>query len=210
MLFLLGCIICEFLISKDSDGVACTDIAMASVMLSVVDEEGRLIRGSSASFAVDGERQGGCEGENGEFICGWEQAGEFEITASAEGFIASSRSITIEQTEDGCHVVGQELVIVLEREEVACTEEARPSVLVTLVSERELVRPQVMWGLTYADMAPQPCSGEGSFWVCGEEVAGSLDIYASANGTHAVMQTVEVPMTEDGCHVITQEIEIRL
>lgn len=196
---------------KDDTAVTgCTEIAMSSVTLSVVDADGSPVPDAAATFSVDGGAAEDCESFSGTFTCGYERAGTFTVEASAPGYADNSATVTIGMDAAGCHVVGQSITITLDQ--VDCTEEVRPSVLVHLwtMIDIPMENTAVSWALQNAEMASQPCTGSAMDWACGSEFAGDLEISASADGFHAPLTLVTVPMSEDGCHVITQSVEIEM
>lgn len=97
---------------------------------------------------------------------------------------------------------------------VACTEEARSSVTVSLVDDAGAAIPaEAEPVVEYAvdGGAAVPCdSMDGASFVCGYEVAGELTISASASGFAPASEVVEVPMTADGCHVESQSLTLAL
>ncbi|MED5373881.1 MAG: hypothetical protein VX899_22875 [Myxococcota bacterium] len=97
-------------------GLVCTDDLRSSLSVTLLDADGEPIDGP-VQYAVDGGEAESCDQIGdvvGEYVCGWEQPGEFVITASAEGHLETEETLTIEMTEDGCHVDGQTLEIQLE------------------------------------------------------------------------------------------------
>ena len=97
---------------------------------------------------------------------------------------------------------------------VACTEEARSSVTVSLVDDAGAAIPaEAEPVVEYAvdGGAAEPCDSiDGASFVCGYEVAGELTISASASGFAPASEVVEVPMTADGCHVESQSLTLAL
>jgi len=97
---------------------------------------------------------------------------------------------------------------------IACTEEARSSVTVSLVDDAGAAIPaEAEPVVEYAvdGGAAVPCdSMDGASFVCGYEVAGELTISASASGFAPASEVVEVPMTADGCHVESQSLTLAL
>ena len=204
-LFLLACSI-----DDPNNGNACTDIAFASVSLSVVDDGGVAVADAEATFTVDGGETQICENlGGGSYACGWEQAGNIVVTVAKEGYESATETVEVGMTDDGCHVEGQVLELTLE--EKACTAEVITSVLATLSgsSGETLESPEVSWGYADADMEPVPCeSGDGVTWACGEDVNGDLEIYGTASGHTTDLEPVTVPLDEAGCHAVTQSVDL--
>lgn len=211
-MFLLLVSACDFSFGEpgDTGGTACTELAAASLTLEVVGGQGQKLLDATATFTVDGGESSACESwGDGSFVCGIEQAGHIEATIEAEGFVTGSTLVDVEMDEAGCHVVGQAVTVQLEQESGECTEVVRPSVEVSLATDgAPLANPSVSWSMANADMAAQPCDGSGAAWTCGEEVAGDLEIWASAAGFDSVYVPVTVGLTEDECHVDTESVEI--
>jgi hypothetical protein len=92
---------------------------------------------------------------------------------------------------------------------VDCTNEARPSAVVTLQDETG----EPIWegdlSFSTPTMADQPCEdwGGGDF-VCGWEVAGPMTIHADAWGWGPASVEIDVPA--DACHVQTQQVVVTL
>lgn len=106
---------------------------------------------------------------------------------------------------------------------VACDEMAVSSVLVHVVSETgaPMSAQQVTWQAEGMDEEqPADCADDAcSTWIAGYEVDGEIRVEATAvlpaerPGCVWEGQTsgsVTVPMTADGCHVITQELTLLL
>jgi hypothetical protein len=203
------CLLVFGLAGCDGDGV-CDLSAASSLTVTVSDADGAAVEDVSVTYSVDGGNAIDCEGSSGTWICGWEQAGAFEIEVSAPGFETQTATAQIEGGE--CHVVSQSIDIVLEP--VDCTEEIVSSVLLTLVdNEGTTLEPGsgvwAHWGLADADMAPQPCvpSSDGR-WECGSEQGGPFEIVSGRIGNYGASTEVEV--AHDGCHPITEEVELEL
>lgn len=95
----------------------CTDLAAASVNLTVVDADGAAVPDLVLSYTADGSAPANCESIGADagksFVCGWEVEGDFVITATAPGFEDAEESITVGKDESGCHVVGEQLEITM-------------------------------------------------------------------------------------------------
>lgn len=205
-LALLGCPV-----ASDDTGTAnaCTEIAVASVSLSLVYENGEPVSAASVTYTVDGGEAKPCDDLFEEqWACGWEEPGLIEVTVAQEGYQTLTESVEVVMTDDGCHVVGQVLDLVLE--EKVCTAEAVPAVLATLAgaSGETLENPQVTWSLPNADMAPQACNQDGEQWACAEERTGEIEIWGTADGHDVAYELVNVPLDEAECHPVTQSVSL--
>lgn len=199
---------CIFVLGGDK---ACDASAAGSVGVTVSAVDGSDVSAARVSFAPEGQPAKPCDdfGGTGEYVCGWEIAGEITVRVEADGYASHEETVFVEEGE--CHVVQEHLDVVLEPEGVDCTAEVLPSVIATVAGSggEELRGVAVFWGYRDADMAPQPCDerGDGS-WACGEEVAGDLEIYADAGGHAGEM--VGVHVDADECHVITEHVAFEL
>ena len=95
--------------------IACTEIAMSSVSVHVEDPDGLAIDDATLTFDSDDLTEEPCQSMGGgDYVCGYEIAGEITVDASHDGYVPASETLTIEMDADGCHVVGQQITIVLE------------------------------------------------------------------------------------------------
>jgi hypothetical protein len=189
--------------------VACDLMAVSSVTVDLVAEDGGDLSGATVTYVVDGADPVPCDAFDGSFACGYEVAGVLTIRAEAEGYDAIEQDVTVEQ--DVCHVVTEQLSLTMAVESVDCTEEVVPSVLATVVgsSGEELSGVEVIWSRTDSEAAAQACTNDGGdVWQCGEEVAAELEIFATADGH--VGETQIVTVGADECHVITESLSFEL
>ncbi|MES2639291.1 MAG: hypothetical protein V4850_07395 [Myxococcota bacterium] len=199
---------CIFVLDGEKD---CDASASGSVSLTVSAADAGDVSAAVVTFAPAGEPEKPCDnfGATGEYVCGWEVAGDILVRVEAPGYQTFERSVFVEQGE--CHVVQEHLAVVLAPEDVDCTDVEMASVVATVAGSggEELRDVSVSWGYRDADMAPQPCSeGSGGSWTCGTEVAGDLEIYADAGGHAGEMASVHVGADE--CHVITENVAFEL
>lgn len=61
-----------------------------------------------------------------------------------------------------------------------------------------------------APVACEPLGDGGDQFVCGYEVDGDLTITVEAEGYVAQTETVTVEMREDGCHVVSETLDVVL
>lgn len=183
---------------------------MASVSVSVTAEDGTPITDAMVTYSVDGVEMGACEAwPGGGWVCGFEVPGHFVVTATAVGYEPASAEVDIAMDAQGCHVLGEAVTLTLV--EAACEGDAVTSVYATLVgsSGEALDHPAVSWRPADIDDAPwEACHPSELGWECGIEVAGRLDIMGTAGGHTIDYALADVPMTEDGCHVVTQEVDL--
>jgi hypothetical protein len=184
-------------------GVACTEIAVTSVTVNLVDTDAHPILDADVTYEVDGGDPMPCQAWEGSYACGTEEAGEFVIRAVAAGYQEGEENLVV--TEDVCHVDGQ--VVVIELQPVDCTQEEVVSVIVTVEDETGGLVPDAAVSYVPRDldwMAPEPCeTSDGHTFACGWEYHGIIDLWAEAPG-HAP-ETGEVDVDWDGCHPFTEE-----
>ena len=88
-------------------GLVCTDLAAASVGVTVSTSDGGSLDGLSVTYSVDGVDQGACTDNtglnDGQWICGYERQGTIEVTATLPGYDTSVE--TVEVGADECHVI---------------------------------------------------------------------------------------------------------
>ncbi|MFZ5482519.1 MAG: hypothetical protein ACOZNI_37500 [Myxococcota bacterium] len=183
--------------------IDCDTSAAVSVSVTVVGPEDPTVTmiTDAGEFACD-------DWPDGTWACGYEVAGDVTVRAAADGWVTTQKTVTVEQGE--CHVVGES--VTLEMDEVACSTEALPSVLVTVTGAggEELAGEAVSWMPADGTGEPTPCDGADADWVCGEEEAGDFVVYAVADGHAEERQGVTVPLTDDGCHVVPQQLAFEL
>ncbi|MDP2308526.1 MAG: hypothetical protein Q8P18_21075 [Pseudomonadota bacterium] len=199
---------CIFVLGGDK---ACDASAAGSVAVTVSAGDGGDVSAAVVSFSVDGGAAQPCDNfaGDGEYVCGWEVSGAIDVRVEAVGYETFEQTVVVEEGE--CHVIPEHVDAVLEPTGVDCTAEVVPSVIATVAdsSGAELSDVSVEWSRRDAEMAPQPCDARGDgTWVCGEEVAGDLEIFAQAGGHAGEMVSVHV--NADECHVITEIVAFEL
>jgi|GEM_PF-3230449 len=97
------------LLSACDAGKACTDIAVGSVTLEVVDAETESpLPDADVSFTLDGgDAQSPAETDGNRFVLAYEEIGTFAVTVTADGYEQVERQYDIGLDEDGCHPVGE-------------------------------------------------------------------------------------------------------
>ena len=106
-----------------------------------------------------------------------------------------------------CHVFTESAEVQLEG--VACTDEVRPSVLVTVTDVQgvDVTSGDVAWNMADEDDLPEACTHIGANqWHCAEEVPGDIRIDITNAGPYEDFTQV-VTVEEDPCHVITEELD---
>lgn len=194
-------------------GQACTDLAAASVGVTIDTSDGGSLDGLELTYRVDGVNQGGCTNNtglnDGQWICGYEQRGTIEVTATLPGYDTMVQSVEV--GADECHVIQEFIDFTLRPSDTVCDQMALVSVQVNLTgsSGEALEDPAVDWSADGSE--PAACdTADGVHWNCGWEVEGDFVISAIASGHAPELAAVTVPMTADGCHVITQTVDIAL
>lgn len=99
---------------------ACTEEARSSVVLKIQDSATEEILDTAIiEYSVDNgtPKDVICDNdETGLHYCGslvleYEVKGVFEFTISSPGYVDQTKTVTIEKTEDGCHVIGKTLTV---------------------------------------------------------------------------------------------------
>lgn len=119
----------------DDTGTACTDIAYASVLVHTVGPDGLPVRATSVTWSTGTEESpmpAECMDEDcTTLIAGWEVSGDITISASLQldtedpcCWLVDNQSATVNvpETEDGCHVITQDLTIMLTPEDMVCAD----------------------------------------------------------------------------------------
>ncbi len=205
LLALFGC--------PGKEEVMCTEIAIASVIVNVSTEGGETVA-PTVTYTVDGAEPVACESFSaGQYTCGYEVDGDITVLVTADGYQDVEETVTVGLTEDGCHVSTETVDAVLVPEDVDCTDVEMPSVIATVVgsSGEALTGVSVSYTAVEADIDAS-CDGPGTDgeYVCGTEIPGTLHVTAVADGHAEETVTVEVGVTEDECHVVTEAITFEL
>jgi hypothetical protein len=90
----------------------CTLEARTSVGVTVLDARGAPISDATVTYSVDGEREEECVRfpflVDGRYICGWETAGTFRITARRG---AETATATVSVSRGQCHVRSESVTL---------------------------------------------------------------------------------------------------
>ncbi len=107
--------VCGLMAGCGPEEIACTEIAVVSVSVSVVDGDGQAVPDAAVTYSVDGGVDVACDrlsDETSTFACGYEVSGSLEIVVIATGYAPFDRTLVVEA--DACHVISQTLEAVLE------------------------------------------------------------------------------------------------
>lgn len=93
--------------------VACTDIAVSSASIDIQNEQGEAIVGATVRFSTAEVAEQECQEFSGpgNYVCGFEVAGDLLITIEAEGYEPTDLTVTVEQDE--CHVITEQRAVTL-------------------------------------------------------------------------------------------------
>jgi hypothetical protein len=70
---------------------------------------------ATISFTLDGQSySGGCKGNCEDVVLAYEETGEFDIEIEAPGYVAATRSVTVESDSDDCHPITKDITVALE------------------------------------------------------------------------------------------------
>jgi hypothetical protein len=87
----------------EGDTGACTDMAVASVNVDVLDASGAPISDATVTWSVDDAIPEDCESiVAGSWACGWEVAGDITVNASVPGSKTLSQTVAVDAGV--CHV----------------------------------------------------------------------------------------------------------
>lgn len=199
MLIFVGC---------DRGGVDCTTEAAGSVNVVLTDNVGAPITGASLRYGVDGGAvTTDCEEmTNGNYVCGWEVAGEFVIEAEKAGYMVGSATATVAEGE--CHVVPETVQLTLQPEAVLCPPVVTYAVALTVTDGQgaDVTSGTVTWAPDLDGATPEACEHHGgNQWVCGEGVSGALALSITEAGPYQPWsEVVNVPSGE--CGPVTQDV----
>jgi hypothetical protein len=101
--------------TANEDSGACTDMAVASVNVDVIDGSGSPVTDALVTWSTGGAAEEDCESVvAGSWACGWEVAGDLLITATVKGFDPQSETVTVDS--DYCHVIPEFVTFTFEPE----------------------------------------------------------------------------------------------
>jgi hypothetical protein len=198
LLFLAGCA---------DPWSACDPAEVSYFKVELVAEDGGDLSGATVSYQLDGGSPVACDVYGSVWTCAYEQPGVFTVLVEADGYEAIALDIPV--ATDDCRASTEQFVLTMASE--GCTQEVVPSVLVSVLGStgEALTGVAVTWSRTNAEAAPQDCPNYvDDVWICGEEVAGELEIDAVADGH--VGQTQVVTVGADRCHVHTEGVSFFL
>jgi hypothetical protein len=103
------------------EGTACTALASASAIVSVVDGAGLPLPGAAVAWRVGGGEQHAAECADPSlgpascwrFVAGWEVEGRIDVLAEKPGWTPASAAAVVFKDAAGCHVVTQQILITL-------------------------------------------------------------------------------------------------
>ena len=94
-----------------TDGLVCDEMAVAAVVITVVDIDGAPIDGASATWETSDEA-GDCDAlTDGGVACAYERDGEITVTITAEGFETITE--TFDVAAGSCHPIPEQAEITL-------------------------------------------------------------------------------------------------
>lgn len=204
LLFVPAVLVALFACSKEELEM-CTDIAVSSLSLTIVDAAGNALPGATVTYRVEEGEPQPCESVlgDGTFVCGYEVAGELVVTATAEGFSPAEVAYTV--AADECHVIT--VVDTIALEPLVCTTEARASIQVSIIDGDVPGDAAVTYRNVDTDGTGVPCERVAlGDYVCGWEEEGTFEVVATAESGDVASETVTVE--GDECHVTTEQITL--
>ena len=203
----------------DEGTLVCTTEAAFSVNATVALDTtgGPLSSDAHVTYSVDDGEFKDCEDfGNGAYACGMEEAGRFEIRASQGGYTSDTK--TVEVSEGECHVSSETVELVLAHEDpMECTENLAPSVIIDLRVQGWSYTPGYGATVVYAvdggefkacdaeDVIPD---AEFATYFCGWEEVGEFTYKVSGDSIGETTGTAVIGLSDDGCHVETEEISL--
>ena len=94
--------------------IACTLEARPSVEVTVASAGMGPLENVAVTYAVNFSAAQPCSGSGESWTCGEEMDGELLIEATADGHVPASETVTVERTEDLCHVITEQVAFTLE------------------------------------------------------------------------------------------------
>lgn len=97
-------------------GRVCTQIAVASVVLSVRNPSGQVVPTARATFRVGNSQEiiSECNGNCGNFVIIYEVAGNFDIDVTSLGLIPENVKVAVSLDEAQCHPVTKSVTVFLD------------------------------------------------------------------------------------------------
>ena len=100
-------------------GGVCTQQAVASVVVKVLDDKGQTVPFAVYRYRANGGQvvEGYCETTCGSLVLAFELLGRFDVEVTAPGFATADKSVTVVLDDAGCHPKTQVLTFLLVRDE---------------------------------------------------------------------------------------------
>lgn len=93
----------------DPSSLGCTNELRSSVSVRVEDASGAPVNEATLTYSVDGGASKACDGS----VCGWDEVGDFVITAEGAEGQMNTEEVTVQRASDGCHADSQHVTVVL-------------------------------------------------------------------------------------------------
>ena len=126
----------------------CDNSTHASVSVRLRSSDAQAIEEPWVRYTPEGaDEPTACDLTVGTWLCGWDVAGEILIEAGGLCYGSVSQTVTVEQAE--CHVINQDLQLLLDP--VDCTADENPAVYVTVMGEGSVTIDEPTVGYAPAD-----------------------------------------------------------
>jgi hypothetical protein len=186
----------------------CDNSALVSVSVQLRSSDALVIEEPWVRYTAEGaEEPTACDLTHSTWLCGWEVAGQILIEAGGLCYGSVSQTVTVEQGE--CHVINQDLELLLDP--VDCTAEEIPAVYVTVMGEGSVTIEEPTVGYVPADQDwtdYEPCEAYDQGWACGWGWTGLIDLEVDADGWQP--WTGQVDVAEDCCGPVTEQVDVVL
>lgn len=194
------------------DQVNCDLAAAASLTITLTDEvTGDPISDATLTFTAD-SYSGDCETfQAGEYICGWEVAGEITVSISKPGYEDTTITEMIEADE--CHVIGQQRDVALTP---VCGADAGVYGVEVSVWGLAMMPPEypindatVLWSI--GEEADEDCDlGTDNVHLCAFAREGQVTLTVSASGHDTKVIVVDVAHDPNECLPEPEKVDVTL
>lgn len=189
----------------------CGDVAVPALSITVLDADTQSPVPATVTL-TDGSyvTELGPEASfDGVYQAAHERAGTYDIEVRSDGY-APERLEDVVVAEGGCHVVTEEVIVSLIRDEIGCPTVIRPGLEISVVDAETgapvLATVKVSDGSYVEEVPGEDAAG---LYQAAWERTGVYDIEVSSDG-YAPVTIEDVEVTADACNVITKQLDVSL